>query len=110
MKKYKEKMLQDKGIKPYNNLETYPPNTLPVPPSSTLFLLVTSPGMLPPMILHSFGVETFLWFQGILIISIPFPLDLVLDDAIRLVLLVLDDAFEGPLVTQRVRLYWTWFR
>ena len=40
-----------------------------------------------------------LWFQGILIISIPFALDPVLDDAIPLVLLVLDDAFESPLVT-----------
>jgi len=71
-------------------------------------LLVTSPGMLSPIVSHSFGGETFLWFQGILIISIPFPLEPVLDDAIPLVLLVLDDAFEGPLVTQRVRLYWSW--
>jgi len=54
--------------------------------------------MLPPIILHSFGGETFLWFQGILIISIPFPLDLVLDDTIPLNLLVLDDVFEGLLV------------
>jgi len=65
--------------------------------------------MLSHIILHSFRGETFLWFQGILIIPIPFPLDLLLDHAI-LVLLVLDDAFEGPLVTQRVRLYWFWLR
>jgi len=64
--------------------------------------------MLSPIILYSFGEETFLWFQGILIISIPFPLDPVLDDAIPLVLLVLDDVFEGPFVTLRVRLYWSW--
>jgi len=110
MKKYKQKIYQDQGIKPCNNLETYPPNTLLVPPSSSLFLLVTSPGMLSPIVLHSFGGETFLWFQGILIISLPFPLDPVLDDAIPLVLLVFDYAFEGPLVTQRVRLYWSWLR
>jgi len=66
--------------------------------------------MLYPIVLHSFGGETFLWFMGFLIISIPFPLDPVLDDAIPLVLLVLDAAFEGPLVPPRVRLYWSWLR
>jgi len=66
--------------------------------------------MLSTIILHSFGGENFLWFQGILIFSIPFPLDPVLDHAIPLVLLVLNDAFKGPLVTQRVRLYWSWLR
>jgi len=64
--------------------------------------------MLSPIILYSFEGETFLSFPTILIISIPFPLDPVLDDAIPLVLLVLDDAFEGPLVTQTVRLYRSW--
>jgi len=42
--------------------------------------------------------------------SIPFPLDSVLDDAIALVLLVLDNMFEGPLVTMRVKLYRSWLR
>ena len=66
--------------------------------------------MLPPIILHSFRGDTFLWFQGILIVSIHYPLDPVLDNAIPLVVLVLDDAFEGLLVTQRVRLYRSWLR
>jgi len=66
--------------------------------------------MLSPIILHRFGGKTFLWFQGILIISIPFPHDPVLDDTISLVLLVLDDPFEGPFVNQRVRLYRSWLR
>jgi len=66
--------------------------------------------MLSPIIVYSFGGETFLWFQGNLIYSIPFPLDPVLDDAIPLGVLVFDDAFEGPLVTLRVKLYSSWLR
>jgi len=62
MNKYKEKNITRQGIEPCNNLETHPPNTLLVPPSLTLFLLVNSPGMLSTIILHSFGRETFLWF------------------------------------------------
>ena len=104
------KNITRQGYKACNNLETYPPNTLLVLPSSTPFLLVTSPGMPSPIILHSFGGETFLWFQSILIISIPFSFDPILDDAIPFVLLVLDDAFVGPLVTQRVKLYRCWLR
>jgi len=66
--------------------------------------------MLSPIILDSFGRETFHWFHGILIITIPFPLDPVLDNAIPLVHLVLDNAFKGPLVTLRVKLYRSWVR
>jgi len=66
--------------------------------------------MLPPIIFHSFEGETFLWFQGILIITIPFPLDSVLDDTVPLVPFVLDDSFEGPFVTQRVKLYRSWLQ
>jgi len=66
--------------------------------------------MLSPIILNSCRGETFLWFQGILIVSTPFPIDPVLDDPIPLVALVLDNAFEDPLVTLRVRLYRSWLR
>jgi len=78
--------------------------------SRHFFLLVTSPSMLSPIILHSVGGETFLWFQSILIISIPFLVNPVLDDAIPLALLILDDAFESPPITQTVTFYWSWLR
>jgi len=66
--------------------------------------------MLSPIIIDSFRRETFLWFQGILIITIPFPLDPVLDNAIPLVHLGLDNAFKGLLVTLKVKLYRSWLR
>jgi len=65
-------------------------------------------GMLSLIIPHSFGGKTFLWFQCILIISIPFPLDPVLDNAIPLSQLVLYDAFQSPFVTLRVKLHRSW--
>lgn len=52
----------EKGNKFYNNLETCACNTILVPPTTTLFLLVTIPGMLSLIIFYSFGKKTFLWF------------------------------------------------
>ena len=110
MKKYKENYNKTRVSNPAITQRHIHPNTQLVPPFSTLFLLVTSPGKQSPIIFHCLGEETFLWFQGKLIISIPFPLDPVLDDAVPLVFHVLDDVFNGPLVTQRVRLYRSWLR